>query len=251
MTGFRRSSDVLSYDISWLATAILGAFVRPVSALTRYVGEPSDPIMDPISQQCGGHNQTNFNGGLCPVLLRCVLDKLPSDISAGMQSGSNIASLVPTITALIGAPPLDLVQMAIVSPHRALATCCFSIGLPSGLFRQLKPLLPRLGDRIDHEPRIREWVLYLPTSSSGKWQYGWRNTLIRLLVDVGMLGLAAVMLWYSWKINGEIMVTWRCEYGLLLFMWPVACMSWLVLAVLLLFVTQQRMEIMYQNSTLR
>jgi len=138
-----------------------------------------------------------------------------------MQSGSNIARLVPTITALIGAPPLDLVQMAILSPHRALATCCFSIGLSSGLFRQLKPLLPRLGDKIEHEPKVREWVFQLPTSSSEKWQSGWRNTLVRLLIDVLMLGLAALMLWCSWKITTETMVSWRCEYGLLLFLWYV------------------------------
>jgi len=222
---------------------------RQAKAFTRYIGQPTDPNMRAVSDYCHGWNQTNFKAGLCPALLRCVLDNVASDISAGMQSGGNIASLVPTITALLGAPPLDLVQMAIVSPHRALATCCFSIGLPSGLFRQLKPLLPRLGDRIEHEAKLREWVFQLPTSSSDKWQYGWRNTLIRSFVDAIILLLAALMLWYSWTVNIKIMITWRCEYGLLLFLWPMSCIAWLLVAMLLLHLMKQDMQILYFDTS--
>jgi hypothetical protein len=137
--------------------SLLG-LATPIHALTRYIGSPSDSQTQAIARTCGALDQSNFNVGRCPSLLRCVLDKLPSDLAAGNSSGSNIASLVPTIAALIGAPPMDLVQMALLSPHRALATCCFSIGLPSGLFRQLKPMLPRLGDKIESEPRVRECI---------------------------------------------------------------------------------------------
>ena len=211
--------SVPSSAVHPMATLLTTLYRAPVvAAMTRYAGDPNDPRLAAISSQCGGWNQTKYSAGICPSFLRCVLDNMPSDISAGMQAGGNIASLVPTIAALIGAPPLDLVQMALLSPHRALAPCCFSIGLPTGLFRQLEPVLRKLGDRIEHEPRVREWVCQLPTASESKWQRGRRAVLLRIGIDVVVLDLAAIMLWYSWKITSEVMVTWRCEYGLLVFL---------------------------------
>lgn len=204
-----------------LSMICMGRLLQPVEAFTRYIGDPNDPKMGAISAQCNGTMQTNFAGARCGALLRCVLDNTPADLMAGMQSGGSIASLVPTILALIGAPPLDLVQLAILSPHRALATCCFSIGLPSGLFRQLRPLTQGLAEKKEEEPTVREWVFQVPKSSSRKKKARWRKALVRVSVDVTMVGLAAVMLWYNWKINTEIMITWRCEYGWLLFAWQV------------------------------
>lgn len=198
---------------------VLSVLAVPVYAITRSAGEPNDPNMVPASRACGGMNQIMYTAAYCPALIRCVMDRLPSDITSGMSSGSNIASLIPTIAALIGAPPMELVQMGLFSPHRALATCCFSIGLPSGLFRQLRPLLPSLGDKLDRKPNMREWIWQLPMASSERWQYSWRNVLIRVMTDVIILGLAGVMLWYTWRINTETMVTWRCEYSVLLFLW--------------------------------
>ena len=202
--------------------------------------------MKSISAQCDGSNQTNFQGAYCAHLLRCVLDNLPSDLSAGMQSGGNVASLIPTILALIGAPPLDLVQLAMLSPHRALATCCFSIGLPSGLFRQLRPLTNGLAEKIAEEPKVREWVFQVPHSVASKSRAGWRNGVVRAAVDAVIIGLASVMLWYNWKISTQIMITWRCEYGWLLFSWPLACFGWLILAMSLLWAMASSVNVLYQ-----
>jgi hypothetical protein len=196
-------------------------FLQPVQAFQRYVGDPTNPIVRNISYTCGANNQTNFENGLCPALLRCVLDELPSDIAAGFQSGGNIASLVPTILTLIGAGPMELVQLALLSPHRALATCCFSISLPSGLFRQLRPNGQGFSEKIESAPREREWRFTVPTPELGKRKFAWRNAIFRVLIDVCILVLAGFMLWFNWQVNTRTMVTWRCEYGWLLFTWYV------------------------------
>ena len=101
---------------------LLASLATTSRAMTRYVGDPTDGSTQNISHYCGGFDQVNFTTGRCPVLMRCVLDLLPSDTTAGFQSGGTIAGLVPTILALIAASPLELVQLALLSPHRALAT---------------------------------------------------------------------------------------------------------------------------------
>lgn len=141
-------------------------------------------------------------------------DVLPGATSAGFGSGTNIASLVPTATALVGAPPLDIIQLALTSPHRALATCLFGVGLPSGLFRQLRAPGPSLSDA-NSVGTVREWRIKVPKScvlgAKGiAWQVG---------ADVVIGGLAGVMLWRNLVVGFETVVTWRCEYGWLLFCW--------------------------------
>ena len=196
-------------------------FLQPVQAFHRYIGDPTNNLVRNISNACGADNQSNFDAGNCPVLLGCVIDGMPSDVAAGFQSGGNIASLVPTILTLIGAGPMELVQLALLSPHRALATCCFSIGLPAGLFRQLRPIGQGFSEKIDEAPREREWQFSIPTPEPGTRKFAWRNAIIRILIDACILILAGVMLWFNWRINTMTMVTWRCEYGWLLFAWYV------------------------------
>lgn len=196
-------------------------FLQPVQAFQRYISDPTDAVVRDISDACGANNQSNFASGNCPSLLRCVLDEIPSDIAAGFQSGGNIASLVPTILALIGAGPMELVQLALLSPHRALATCCFSISLPASLFRQLRPIGHGFSEKLDKAPRVREWQFRIPTPKPGSRKFAWRNAIIRILIDICILALAGLMLWFNWQINTRTMVTWRCEYGWLLFAWYV------------------------------
>jgi hypothetical protein len=133
-------------------------------AMTRYIGDPADNRTAEVSQECGGSDQVNFAAGRCDNLMRCVLDFLPSDAAAGFQSGGKIAGLVPTLLVLIAASPLELVQLALLSPHRALATVCFGIGLPSGLFRQLRDSSTSLTNTKPDDPKTREWGFCLPAS---------------------------------------------------------------------------------------
>ncbi|KAH9845060.1 hypothetical protein Tdes44962_MAKER06919 [Teratosphaeria destructans] len=215
-----------------------------VRAWVRTVGSPTDPRMAAISRTCNGTDPTSYLSGHCPGLLRCVMSTATADVTAGMSAGSNIASLIPTTLALIGTPPLELVQLAIVAPHRAIATVCFGIGLPSSLFRQLKPVTHGLAQRIVEEPLERKWVFQAP----GGQEVGWKTVLLRVLVDLVIMGLGAVMLWYNWKINSETMVTWRCEYGWLLFAWPCACVCWLLVATVLLWAVHEKFTISYERE---
>ena len=193
---------------------VLAALATTSHAMTRYIGDPTDHRTQNVSQQCGGFDQANFTAGRCPDLMRCVLDNLPSDITAGFQSGGTIAGLVPTILALIAAPPLELVQLALLSPHRALLTVCFGIGLPSGLFRQLRAAGTSLMDTQPDTSKVRELHLVLPSKDSR-----WRGARYTLVVDALILALTIVAIWFNYRVSSRVMITWRCEYGFLVFMW--------------------------------
>lgn len=198
---------------------LLASLATTSHAMTRYVGDPTDRSTQEISQSCGGFDQINFIAGRCPGLMRCVLDNLPADTAAGFQSGGTIAGLVPTILALIAASPLELVQLALLSPHRALATVCFGIGLPSGLFRQLRATGTSLTDTKPDEPKKREWRFRLPSEASAAKRPWWRGSGFTVAVDAVVLGLAAVAIWFNYRVSSRVMITWRCEYGFLIFMW--------------------------------
>lgn len=78
----------------------------PARTVQRIIGVTSDTETQDAFQTCvQASNSTypvNFEYGGCPNLIACVMSNLPADISAGMQAGGNIASLVPTILALVG-----------------------------------------------------------------------------------------------------------------------------------------------------
>lgn len=198
---------------------LVAALATTSHAMTRYIGDPTDLTTQNVSQQCGGFDQNHFITGRCPSLMRCVLDNIPSDTAAGFQSGGAIAGLVPTILALIAASPLELVQLAFLSPHRALATVCFGIGLPSGLFRQLRATSTSLTDTKPNDPKTREWSFRLPLKASPAKRPRWREAGLTLVVDILVLGLTAVAVWFNYRVSSRVMITWRCEYGFLVFMW--------------------------------
>lgn len=205
---------------TFLNSLLLCASLATTSfAMTRYVGDPTDGTTQNISRSCGGFDQINFTNGKCPALMRCVLDSLPADTAAGFQSGGAIAALLPTILALIAASPLELVQLAFLSPHRALATACFGIGLPSGLFRQLRATSSSLTDTKPSAPRTREWRFRLPPRRSVATRQSWRDAGLTLVVDLLVLGMSAVAVWFNYRVSSRVMITWRCEFPVLIFMW--------------------------------
>ncbi|KAI9784561.1 MAG: hypothetical protein M1839_001783 [Geoglossum umbratile] len=222
--------------------------IFPSQALNRTVGPPDDYRFVGVSKIRGGSNPANFEFRKCSVLIDCVYEHLSEALKASLSSGTSIAALLPTILALIGAPPLELVQIALLSPHRALATCCFSIGLPSGLFRQLRPLHPQLSHSNPLEPRVREWVVALPSISPKRW----KHLLGKLVADFIIITFASIMLWRNWVVNSFTMVPWRCEYTWLLFGWPIACMTWLILSFALLHLMKESIQIYHaQNPSIK
>jgi len=78
----------------------------PVRALQRTIGVSGDTVTKDTFSKCVQESNStfpvNFEYGGCPNLIACMINNLPADISAGMQAGGNIASLVPTILALVG-----------------------------------------------------------------------------------------------------------------------------------------------------
>lgn len=82
--------------------AVVSSFCQPIQAIHRTVGPPYDPYFGAASVKCGGQLPESYKYGHCALLIRCVLDYVDSDTSAGSQSGANIASLVPTAMSLVG-----------------------------------------------------------------------------------------------------------------------------------------------------
>lgn len=106
-------------------------------------------------------------------------------------------------------------QLAFVSPLRALATCVFGVGLPTGLFRQLQTHLPHLADKKPDEPTSRDWIIPVP----GRNKTGMFRLAKTIMIDVAIVALAGVMLWRHVALSLQTVVTWRCEYSWLLLCW--------------------------------
>ncbi|KAF2650985.1 hypothetical protein K491DRAFT_720253 [Lophiostoma macrostomum CBS 122681] len=231
----RRASDrLLLFYLS-----ILCIFICPSHALHRTIGPAGSPQFRNATQNCPVDDPKYFKINACSKLITCVYENLSEAMKASLGSGTSIAALLPTILALIGSAPLELVQLAITSPHRALATCCFTIGLPSGLFRQLRPYSTQLSQSNPRAPRVREWTIPLPTVSERVW----KNLFVKIGIDLVVIGLAIVMLWRNWVVNSFTMIPWRCEYSYLLFAWPIACMLWLLIAIGLLHTMKESLEV--------
>ncbi|KAI1909912.1 hypothetical protein LOZ12_003907 [Ophidiomyces ophidiicola] len=215
-------------------------------ALKRTVGPVSDLTFANLSRECNGSDPELFKWGKCPGLINCVYSKMEPNYSLGTNIGSNIAGLLPTILVLIGAPPLELLQTAILSPHRALATCCFTIGLPVTLFRQLRPLDQQLAQLNPLDPRVRKWKFSLSSLSKGPTKASKKHVLFKIVADMVILILTGIMVWKNISLNSYVMVSWRCEYSFLVIAWPAACVAWLLFAVSLLFIMKE--EIVIHNT---
>ena len=176
----------------------------PTLTLGRSVGALTDQNTQSVAAQCNSLDPDSFEWGHCAGFIRCMLRILPADVIAGYQSWGDIAALVPTILALVGAPPLELVQLAFVSPHRALATCLFGIGLPQGLFRQLRPKMQELSDLNHEHPRERCWTI--PAMVLGKSYC--KRIASSVAADATILGLGSMMLWRNWVVGNQVIITW-------------------------------------------
>ena len=91
-----------SYPLSQVAFGALLFFVSPVKAFKRTVGPAGDPRFENASRICNGSDAANFEFGSCSKLISCVYNNLDQYLAVSLGSGTNIASLLPTILALIG-----------------------------------------------------------------------------------------------------------------------------------------------------
>ncbi|KAI9784390.1 MAG: hypothetical protein M1816_000861 [Peltula sp. TS41687] len=221
------------------------------------LGSPSDKFTQNIVDQCL-KNATlfqeygrvpGFERDHCPNLVDCVLSNLREVDKAGMAAAISIVALIPTVLALIGAEPLELVHLAFVSPIRALCTCLFGVGLPSNLFARLQRYSQSGGSStvvyVDDTDRRGPVQLLFPLSPALRRR---RTAFENFAFEILIIGLAAIMLWRNWRINSMVMVTWRCEYRLLLLFWPISCIGWAVLTVGSLLIIARKIEIVRQSD---
>ena len=93
--------------------------VPPTFSLRRTVGPPNDARFISASKACNGSDPKEFEFGVCSLLIACIYEKLDEAFKASLSSGTNIASLLPTILVLIG----RLRSCSVSIESFALATC--------------------------------------------------------------------------------------------------------------------------------
>lgn len=128
-------------------------------------------------------------------------------------------------------PPKELVQQGLISPHRAIAMSCFSIGIPKGVFQHLGPTRERSGAQASTDDGgVVRWELHFAALSSKRGVH----MAAKIGGDVVIMACMGVVLWRAWVINQAVMVPWKCETPAMTFSWTMACMLWVVVALLLL-----------------
>lgn len=70
--------------------------------MLRTIGPVGDHRFEIASEACDGTNRNNFEFGVCSQLIACIYDHLDEAFKASLSTGTNIASLLPTILVLIG-----------------------------------------------------------------------------------------------------------------------------------------------------
>ncbi|OXV10961.1 hypothetical protein Egran_01278 [Elaphomyces granulatus] len=209
-------------------------------AIDRTIGPYYDEVFQNLTIFCNIINPESFSYENCTGAIDCVYGNISPSFSQALSIGGSISGLLPTILVLIGSPPLELIQTALLSPHRALATCCFTIGLPVTLFRQLRPLHQQLAHSNPLEPRVREWTFNLSSLSPGNRK---KHLFFKIVADMLVLALAAIMIWQNYGVNSYVMIPWRCNSTWLVLAWPVACMAWLLIAVSMMLILKESITI--------
>ncbi|KAK0712522.1 hypothetical protein B0T26DRAFT_339315 [Lasiosphaeria miniovina] len=129
---FSRSSWAMASR--WWSGSLL-AFLLLALFFFVFAVQWESPPTGTITRVPGGQQKPQFESTLAlPVSWR-----RPFAVRAH-QMRFSVVGLLPTFLLLITMqPPLDLVQLGLVAPHRAFAIACFSIGLPERLFSRLRP----------------------------------------------------------------------------------------------------------------
>ncbi|CAG7563856.1 unnamed protein product [Fusarium equiseti] len=211
----------------------IGAFIgtihglRPLSSIIkRFPGDAHSVTTRERALECHADDPDSWGYDACSILIRCILENLDDLFKSDLAIGTTILGLVPSILIIAAANPEDIVRLALVSQHRALAVSIFGISLSPSLYARATPLKSEL--REDSE---RTWDIQISRFTKRPSS---KHVAFKPLADLGILGMASVALWQCWVVNSATMVQWLCESPLLLFTWPLANMTWVIFAVLLL-----------------
>ncbi|KAI1070121.1 hypothetical protein LB507_007941 [Fusarium sp. FIESC RH6] len=219
----------------------IGAFIgiihglRPLSSvIKRFPGDAHSVTTREKALECHAEDPDSWGYTACSTLMRCILDALDDLGKSDLAIGTTILGLMPSILIIAAAQPVDIVRLALVSPHRALAVSIFGIALSPSLFSRPTPWKSALRDKSE-----TTWDIELSRFTKGS---SWMHTTLKVLADLIILSMASVALWQCWVINSATMVQWLCESPLLLFTWPLANMTWVIFAILLLHSMAESIE---------
>ena len=101
-------------------SVLASLFIPPTLGLRRTVGPPNNAHFTSAIKACNGSDPKEFEFGVCSLLISCIYEKLDEALKASLSSGTNIASLLPTILVLIG----RLSHCSVPYRSFAWATCC-------------------------------------------------------------------------------------------------------------------------------
>ncbi|KAH7189581.1 uncharacterized protein B0J16DRAFT_117308 [Fusarium flagelliforme] len=219
----------------------VGAFIgtihglRPLSnVIKRFPGDAHSVTTREKALECHADDPESWGYDACSILIRCILESLDDLFKSDLTIGTTILGLVPSILIIAAAQPEDIVRLALVSPHRALAVSIFGISLSPSLYVRATPLKSEL-----REDSKRTWDIELSRFTK---RTSCKHVACKALADLSILAMASVALWQCWIVNSAAMVQWLCESPLLLFTWPLANMTWVVFAVLLLHSMAESIE---------
>lgn len=75
--------------------------VATMPCLAYHLFNSRDPVVRPIIEQCRANTPNEHERSACYAILRCVLDKVPSDYTARWSAGASILAFIPTVVALM------------------------------------------------------------------------------------------------------------------------------------------------------
>ncbi|KAK0230249.1 hypothetical protein IW262DRAFT_1291406 [Armillaria fumosa] len=107
-------------------------FAMRVHSFQRPVGS-QDPQLKFAVECFASNSPLSYAAGRCPDLINCILDSTTSAQSAGLSAGASISALLPTVLALVGASPIEPMEVFFSSPLRAVAMCYAMADLTSRL----------------------------------------------------------------------------------------------------------------------
>lgn len=103
-------------------------------ALLRTIGPVGDPHFKKAVAACDGANPKNFEFAVCSPFVDCIYDNVTEAFKASLSSGTNIASLLPTILVLIGELGFSWIQ---ISNNHWKQSCPFALICLTSLIARL------------------------------------------------------------------------------------------------------------------
>lgn len=124
--------------------------------MQRTIGPPTDQRFIHASTVCNGSDPTNLKFGTCSILIYCIYANIDQAFQASLSSGTNIASLLPTILVLISVfsiPWLDKPSELFMTRISCLAKFAAFVMQSIDFY----------SDKIHHHSNLFNLLCYLPT----------------------------------------------------------------------------------------